>query len=110
MQGLYLLCLCIIEIFSDFSLEKYANMNGGLNHLAAGIAGYMGVVFFLIKSLMGSSVLIVNALYDGINSLLVSGTAMFFFGQRLDNVYQYIGLGLIPIALILLNVKTKKSK
>lgn len=110
MQALYLLCLCIVEIFSDFSLEKYANKLGGLNHLAVGIAGYMGVVFFLIKSLMGSSVLMVNALYDGLNSLLVSGTAMIFFGQRLENVYQYIGLALIPIGLVLLNVKVKPKK
>jgi|Laugresbdmm110sd_1035091.scaffolds.fasta_scaffold00260_15 multidrug transporter EmrE-like cation transporter len=107
-QAIYLLCLCIIEIFSDFSLEKYANSLGGLNHLAAGVAGYMGVVFFLIKSLMGSSVLIVNTLYDGINSILVSLTAMLFFGQRLDNIYQYIGLFIIPIGLLLLKVKVKK--
>lgn len=107
-QAIYLLCLCIIEIFSDFSLEKYANKLGGINHLAAGIAGYMGVVFFLIKSLMGSSVLIVNTLYDGINSILVSATAMIFFGQRLDNIYQYIGLIMIPIGLVLLRVKVKK--
>ena len=104
-QLLFLVCLVIVEIFADFSLEKYANYMGGTEHLMAGIMGYMGVIFFLLKSLAGSSILVVNALWDGISSIMGSGAAMLFLGQRLENIPQYIGLLLTIVGLVLLKYK-----
>ena len=104
-QLLLLVCLVIVEIFADFSLEKYVNYVGGTEHLLAGITGYMGVVFFLIKSLAGSSILVVNALWDGISSLIGSAAAMIFLGQRLESKVQYVGLILTVVGLVLLKHK-----
>jgi hypothetical protein len=52
--------LCLAEIVGDFGFKAFAN-NGGIRNFATGSVGYLGVIFFLIKSLQGSTVLLVNA-------------------------------------------------
>jgi multidrug transporter EmrE-like cation transporter len=69
-MGLYTIgLLSISEIFGDFALKKFAN-DGGMKHLVYGILGYVGVIYFLIMSLKGSNVLMVNAAWDGISALI----------------------------------------
>lgn len=107
-QLLFLVCLSIVEIFADFSLEKYAN-TGVMNQLWAGIGGYAGVVFFLIKSLKNSSILVVNGLWDGISGIIESIAAMVFLKERLENIWQYIGLAMICCGVLFMKIKTKKE-
>ena len=95
--------LSISEIFGDFALKKYAN-NGGLDVLGYGILGYAGVIFFLIESLRGGSVMMVNAAWDGIYALIESIAAYVILGERLDDPNQYIGIALIVGGLFFLKI------
>jgi multidrug transporter EmrE-like cation transporter len=95
--------IAISEIFADFALKKYAN-DGGLSLLAYGILGYAGVVFFLIQALKGSSIMMVNAAWDGISALIESIAAYVVLGERLTDPNQYIGIGLIVLGLFFLKI------
>jgi multidrug transporter EmrE-like cation transporter len=103
-QLFYLIVLCLVEILGDFSLEKYTK-TWAIEDLSKGIFYYIAVVFFLIKSLVGSNILYVNGMWDGISGLIESMAAYFYLGERLDTTYQYFGLGFIIVGIILLKKK-----
>jgi multidrug transporter EmrE-like cation transporter len=105
----YLVLLSIVEIFGDFALEAYAN-HGVILGLFWGIIGYIGVVYFLIKSLAGSTVLYVNGMWDGISALLESIAAFIILGERLNSSKQYLGLFLIIIGLFFLKRDKETDK
>ena len=101
--------LSIIETIGDFALESYANQ-GGLLPLSIGITSYMGVVYLLIQALKGSTVLMVNGAWDGINALIVSGSAYFILGERFTHFSQYVGLAFIIGGVYLLKIPIRKQK
>lgn len=94
--------LSLVEIYGDFELKKFASTNL-MSHLYKGIAGYAGVIYFLIKSLKGGNVLYVNGLWDGISGVLESIAAYVILGDRLKNSCQYLGLGMICFGIVLLH-------
>lgn len=100
--------LSSIEIIGDFALKKFAN-EGGIIHLTVGVLGYIGVVGFLIVSLQGSTILMVNGAWDGISTLLESLAAYYILGERFDSPLQYIGLLFIVVGLFLLKIPFKKD-
>jgi hypothetical protein len=55
--------LSLVEIIGDFALKEFAN-KGGILPFTIGIGGYIGVVYLLIISLQGSTVLMVNGAWD----------------------------------------------
>jgi multidrug transporter EmrE-like cation transporter len=107
-QIFYLIILSIVEIIGDFALEKYANTQL-LSALSLGILGYIGVVYFLIKCLAGSTILYVNGMWDGISSLVESLAAFIILGERFEDPMQYLGLFLITVGLLFLKKKPTKE-
>ena len=103
-QFLYLIGLSIVEIFGDFTLEKFTR-TWALTDLFQGVGWYGGVIFLLIKSLMGSNILYVNGMWDGISGLVESLAAYWFLGERFEKHSQYLGLVMIVIGIILLKNK-----
>ena len=95
--------LSISEIFGDFALKRYAD-NGGLSNLGYGILGYIGVVFFLVQSLRGNSIIVVKASWDGISAIIEYILAYLILGERLSDPNQYIGIGLIVCGLFFLKI------
>ena len=95
--------LSLTEAFGDFALKKYAN-EGGLTFLAYGLLGYVGVIYFLIQSLRGSSLLMVNAAWDRISAINESLLAFVVLGERFSDPNQYIGIGLIVAGLFFLKI------
>ena len=85
---------CLYEIGGDFAFKEYAR-KGGAKSFALGMAGYAGVIYFLIKSLRVGNIAYVNGMWDGISGLLETLAAIFLFGEKLNNWVQYFGLGLI---------------
>ena len=69
-----------------------------------GTVGYIGVVYYLIRSLQGSKVLIVNAAWDGLSALIESISAMIFLGERFDDPLQYVGVSFIIAGLFFLRL------
>ncbi len=100
--------LSLIEILGDYGARQFANV-GGIKNLAMGIAGYIGVFGMLVVSLQGSTLLMVNAAWDGISGLINTIFAYFVLGERLDHWTQYLGIFLIIIGIVLLKVPLTKD-
>lgn len=98
-----LTALILTEIVGDFGYKSFAD-KGGLSSFAVGTTGYIGVIYFLIRSLQGSQVLLINAAWDGLSALLESIAAMVFLGERFADPTKYIGLALIIIGLFFLKL------
>ena len=94
---------------SNFGYKFFAN-EGGINNFAIGTSGYIGVIYFLIRSLQGSQLMIVNASWDAMNVLLQTIAAHIFLGERLDDPMKYVGIILIIIGLYFLKLPLTRSK
>ena len=95
--------LCLTEIVGDFGYKEFAN-KGGINNFAVGTAGYVGVIYFLIRSLQGSQVLLVNAAWDGLSALIESLAAIFILGEKFNDPWKYFGIFLIVLGLFFLKL------
>lgn len=96
-----------IEIFADFNLRWYAQTDV-TKYLYTGVGGYVGVVYFLIRSLRDDNLLLVNSVWDGLSSLIESVAAYVLLGDRLTTVHQYLGLILTILGVILLKMDGNK--
>ena len=101
-----IIALCITEIIGDFGFKEFAN-KGGIAPLSIGISGYIGVMYMLIRSLQGSTILMVNGAWDGISALLESLFAYIILGERFHHYLQYVGLVLIIVGVYLLRIPLK---
>jgi len=101
--------LIITEIIGDFGFQKFAN-SGGVSSFAVGLGGYMGVIYFLIRSLQGSKILLVNAVWDGLSALLETIAAMIFLGEYFIDPWKYVGIILIISGLFFLKMPLKRTK
>ena len=98
-----IILLTISEIVGDFGYKKFAN-DGGIYNFSTGTIGYIGVIFFLIKSLQSSQVMLVNAAWDGISALVETIAAMIILGERFNDPIKYIGVLFIIIGLFFLRL------
>jgi multidrug transporter EmrE-like cation transporter len=103
-----IVALSVVEIIGDFALKEFSN-KGGFLPFTIGIGGYIGVVYLLIVSLQGSTVLLVNGAWDGISALIESIAAYIFLGERFHSYLQYIGLLFIIIGVYLLKIPRNKK-
>lgn len=92
---------CITEIVGDFGFKNYARTLSSAGFLQ-GIVGYVGVIFFLIRSLRRGSVLYVNGMWDGMSGILESLAAFFILGERLKHPMQYVALAIITGGIVML--------
>jgi multidrug transporter EmrE-like cation transporter len=95
--------LCLTEIIGDFGYKEFAN-KGGINNFAIGSAGYIGVIYFLIRSLQGSQILLVNAVWDGLSALIESIAAIIILGEKFNDPWKYFGIFLIVVGLFFLKL------
>jgi hypothetical protein len=95
--------LCLTEIIGDFGYKEFAN-KGGIKNFAVGTVGYVGVIYFLIKSLQGSQVLLVNAAWDGLSALIESIAAIIVLGEKFNDPWKYFGIFLIVLGLFFLKL------
>ena len=96
-----LLLLSVVEIIGDFGYERFADTKK-IDGFIQGTLGYIGVVYYLIKSLEGGNVMYVNGMWDGISGLVETLAAYVILGERLSSWVQYFGLALISFGLVFL--------
>lgn len=108
MSLLEIFALSLSEIIGDFAFKEFAN-NGGLAPLLIGVGGYLLVMCFLIISLQGSTILMVNGAWDGMSALIESLAAYIFLGERFHNYLQYLGLCIIILGIFLLKVPLNRK-
>jgi multidrug transporter EmrE-like cation transporter len=101
--------LILTEIVGDFGFQKFAN-EGGIGPFAVGMGGYIGVIYFLIRSLQGSKILLVNAVWDGLSALLESIAAMVILGEYFEDPLKYVGIALIILGLFFLRMPMKRAQ
>ena len=104
-----ILGITIAEIVGDFGFQYFAN-KGGIVYFSTGFVGYVGVVYFLIRALQGSTILLVNAAWDGLSTLIECGLAVIFLGQRFTDPIQYLGFIFIIIGMFCLKVPLKRKE
>jgi len=102
MSNLDVVLLSIAEIFGDFGFKSFAR-GGGLPGFAQGALGYVGVIYFLIRSLRVGNVLYVNGMWDGVSAVLETIAAYFILGERLNRPIEYVGLLAIIVGIFLLH-------
>ena len=96
-----IVALSVAEIAGDFSFRWYAQTNA-VKYFLGGIAGYIGVIYYLIKSFRGDNVLYVNGMWDGISGVLESIAAFVLLGDRLERTTQYVGLVMVCAGIALM--------
>ena len=101
--------LIFTEIIGDFGYKAFAN-KGGLCNFITGTTGYIGVIYFLIRSLQNSQVLLVNAAWDGLSTLIESIAAIIILGERFDDPWKYFGIFLIVLGLFFLKMPLLNEK
>lgn len=102
-----LTALSVAEIVGDFGFKNFAR-TGALKGFGQGLLGYVGIIYFLIRSLKSGNVLYVNGMWDGLSAILESVAAYFLLGERLKRPVEYIGLGLIILGVFLLHAPDGK--
>lgn len=95
--------LILVEIIGDFGYNEFAN-KGGLGNFTVGTLGYVGVIYYLIRCLQGSQILLVNAAWDGLSALLESIAAIVILGEKFNDPYKYFGIVLIIAGLFFLKL------
>jgi multidrug transporter EmrE-like cation transporter len=97
-----IILLSVAEIVGDFGYKSYAR-TGATGAFAQGTVGYLGVIYFLIKSLREGNILYVNGMWDGVSAALESLAAYFILGERLSRPIEYIGLALVIVGILMLH-------
>lgn len=101
MSALDITLMSLSEIVGDFGFKNVAR-TGSLTGWAGGLAGYAGIIYYLIRSLRVGNVTYVNGMWDGVSAILETAAAFFLFGERLNSWKQYIGLALIIAGIFIL--------
>ena len=108
MSLIEIFALSVSEIIGDFAFKEFAN-NGGLAPLLIGFGGYVLVMCFLVISLQGSTILLVNGAWDGMSAAIEIMAAYIFLGERFHNYLQYVGICMIIGGMMLLKIPWKKA-
>jgi multidrug transporter EmrE-like cation transporter len=100
----HVLAMSVAETFGNVHLKNYAASNSHHN-LFCGVAGYCGVLYFLVRSFaLGGSLLWVSAMWEGMITVLGAGFAIFVLGERFSHPIQYFGIFLAIVAMILVHL------
>lgn len=94
--------MAVAEIFGNMHFQQYAN-NNRRRHLILGLLGYIGVIYFLIKSFGHGNMLWVTTMWEGAIIILSSTFAYFYLGERFDHPLQYFGIFLGVLAMVFVN-------
>jgi multidrug transporter EmrE-like cation transporter len=103
MSYLTVLGLCFTEIVGDFGYKEFAN-KGGIKNFLIGTVGYIGLICCLIISLQNSQILLVNAAWDALSTIIESIAAIIILKERFNDPWQYFGIILISVGLFFLKL------
>ena len=92
------------EIFGNANFQKYSSSNA-MHHCILGILGYIGVIYFLIKSFGHGNMMWVSTLWQSSVILLSASFAYFYLGERFHHPVQYIGILLGALAVFCVQYK-----
>lgn len=86
------------EIFGNSNFQQFAQSRQS-RHFFMGLFGYIGVVFFLIKSFGHGNMLWVTSMWEGMIIIMSASYAYFYLGERFSHPVQYLGILLGLLAM-----------
>ncbi len=92
----------LLEYIGDSNFKKYARLNK-MNYLFFGLFAYIVMIMLLIYLLRKSNVMYMNSLWDATSIIMETILAYILLNETMSNNYQYGGLLLVVIGIILLN-------
>lgn len=101
MSALQISAITLSQIFGDFGFKSWVLDGDGMGFIKGGI-GYIGVVFFLLKSLASHNILWINGMWSASTLIFESIAAYILLGERFDHKWQYVALGMIIVGVIAL--------
>lgn len=101
MTTLNVIMATLAEIVGDFGFKEFAR-KGTTNGFVQGSMGYLGVIFFLIRSLKTGNILFVNGMWDGISGILETLAAYFILGEKFVHPMQWVAIVIIGAGLMML--------
>lgn len=87
------------QIFGDFGFKDFVLSRDNIG-LFRGAIGYIGVVFFLLKSLATNNILWINGMWSGSTLIFETAAAFFLLGERFEHPWQYVALLLIIVGVV----------
>jgi len=102
MTTLDVVLLSIAEVVGDFGFRFFAQKGDAASFIQGG-AGYVAVIYFLIKSFRVGNVTYVNGMWDGVSAVIETLAAYFILGERLNTPLQYFGLVAIIVGIFMLH-------
>jgi multidrug transporter EmrE-like cation transporter len=99
----HVLAMSVAETFGNVHLKNFAASNNHHN-LFCGIAGYCGVLYFLVRSFaLGGSLLWVATMLEAGITLMGTLFAFFVLGERFKHPIQYIGVLFCVLAILMIH-------
>ena len=95
--------ISLVEYVGDSNFKFYAR-DGKINNLVIGIIAYSVLIKLLITALKESNLIFTNGMWDGISAIISTLFAYFLLKERLSNKFQWSGLVLVILGVLLLNV------
>jgi multidrug transporter EmrE-like cation transporter len=89
------------QIFGDFGFKEFVVGQSSIG-MVRGVVGYLGVIFFLLKSLGTSNILWINGMWSGSTLIFESLAAFVLLGERFEHPWQYLALLMIIVGVIIL--------
>lgn len=106
MIGKYFLFLILlgnlIEFSNDASIKLFSRTGKSIYFLL-GIILSIAMIITLVYLFQISNLMYVNAIWEGVGILFETSLAFLILGEVLNNRYQYVGIGLIILGLMLMN-------
>jgi multidrug transporter EmrE-like cation transporter len=103
---LLIIILSLVEFIGDSNFKLYARKNRIIN-LIIGIISYIIVIKVLIESLKQRNLILTNAMWDAISTLIGTLLAIFVLHETLNNWQQWVGISIIIIGIAFLNYGKK---
>lgn len=94
--------LSLAEVVGDFGFKSFARTHS-MSGFTQGMLGYVGVIYFLIRSFREGNVMYVNGMWDGVSAIIESVAAYFLLGERLNRPIEYVGLCVVILGVFMLH-------
>jgi hypothetical protein len=108
MSFINILAMTAAELVANTHLKWFAD-EGRHHHLATAIAGYLIVIFFLVKSLSRESMMWTCIMWEAMIVIGGALTAYFIFGEKFTHWIQWLGILLALGAAVCVNYDCSKS-
>ena len=95
--------ISLVEYVGDSNFKFYAR-DGKMDKLVIGIIAYAILIKLLITALKESNVMFTNGMWDGISAIIETVLAYYLLKERMNNKFQWTGLLLVILGVIILNV------